>query len=103
MNEIPIDELGRPHGVRRKYHNNGALCTETPYQHGLFHGHYRVWDEMGRIIADTPYQNNQLHGTTKYFINGFIASSCEWQHNKQHGWSIRYTEDGEVYKKKYYH
>ncbi len=118
-------EEGRMHGLRRTFHPDGTVQSETPHMKGEPHGESRTFDMKGRVIRTVPfvkgkrhgasvdywaeapevvqrripYRDGEVHGlATAYYLSGKIKWECPFKENKQHGIEKHYAADGTVEK-----
>ncbi len=52
--EVPVVG-GETHGVARDWHDNGQLASETNYSHGKIQGVIRDWDTDGSLLHEREY------------------------------------------------
>ena len=87
---------GRPHGVQRTYHLDGALWIEEEQKDGVPNGFYREWYQNGQLASQIEYIDGREHGKYQaWFSDG--RKSTEWTYNDgvlMH--EKQWNKDGEV-------
>jgi len=53
--------------VKRNWHSNGQLSSETPYKNGMLHGLAKCWYSNGQLWYEIPLKNNIQCGAEIYF------------------------------------
>lgn len=112
---------GRMHGVRRTFHPDGTIQSETPYHEGEQHGQAKSYAADGTVIrvstmhegvrhgemidywASTGkprrvlrYDRGTVQGTVREFHeNGQLRREIPFVDDMMHGEETRYTADGE--------
>ena len=78
----PIWEMHYEHGQisrERRYHKNSVLASETPWRFGKPHGLARRWDEDGRIAEEGRYVDGERVGNwRKYDQTGAVIEEETW-------------------------
>ncbi|MBI5684418.1 MAG: hypothetical protein HZC54_05015 [Verrucomicrobia bacterium] len=75
---------GALHGVQRKWHENGKLSSEEPYNEGVMHGVFKHWNELGQIIGQYRILNG--NGRRSIYNNeGVLIEESEIRNSKPNG------------------
>jgi antitoxin component YwqK of YwqJK toxin-antitoxin module len=118
---------GKPHGVCKIWHQNGALKKEEPYEggeltglvrewyssgapesetaymKGLRHGIQRLFLENGQRVAERNFRNDRLHGEErKWHVNGQLESFCSYANGLRSGRYQKSDENGKIIEDQFY-
>lgn len=64
-------KAGKQVGISRKWHKNGNLAEEIPYnKEGKKHGLGKKWFEDGTLSYEIKFKNNKQVKTSEYYENG---------------------------------
>ena len=118
-----FDELGRKHGIWKKYQDNGKLLYEGTFLNGkpvgefkryhsngalkalLKHDMYsdtasvKLYNTRAKLIAEGTYLAKLKIGTWKYYKNKLLISEENYVNNIKHGSSKTYYPDGKLFEK----
>jgi antitoxin component YwqK of YwqJK toxin-antitoxin module len=85
-------------GVRRTFHANGQLRSETPYRGGVPHGPSRTYDADGNVTRESVMSKGMRDGTlTDYWPgSGQVKRVIEYRDGKVHGVTREYYRHGRL-------
>lgn len=85
---------GKRHGIWRKWHRNGHLASEAPYDTGDMNGVFRHWSESGKLIGQYEIVNGK--GLKRiYNESGELVDEQSIESNKPNGLLMEYfANDG---------
>jgi antitoxin component YwqK of YwqJK toxin-antitoxin module len=67
----------------KRYHTNGNLSCETPYENGNKHGIEKEYYEDGMLSSETPYENGNKHGIARKYDKDLVLYEEKlYQNNK---------------------
>ncbi|NMB74443.1 MAG: hypothetical protein GYA21_04860 [Myxococcales bacterium] len=61
------DDQGEYHGWVQWWRPDGTLCCKTEYQHGAPHGVFRRFHENGEVSREGRFEQGRLHGTNVFY------------------------------------
>lgn len=119
---------GTIHGTVKIYYPDGKLQTEIPYVDGVQEGVSRTYARDGTVLREVtlkdderhgklverwpttkelrrviPYRNGEVHGLVRQFYDsGRIRREIECRDGDFHGREVRYDEEGEVIKTRWW-
>ena len=72
--------------IKRAYHTNGRVWTETPYVDGKIHGVHRWWHSNGQICYEAPHVSGEKHGLQKWWdMDGQLIAEIPYTDGKPSG------------------
>ncbi|MCZ7649479.1 MAG: toxin-antitoxin system YwqK family antitoxin [Planctomycetota bacterium] len=118
----------RVHGVKKLYHSNGKLRSETTYVNGAREGESKSYDLPGRLERVTAYKNDKregemldywtatgkpkrivpykadkVDGTVKEFYeSGQVRREVPLKDDRFDGIEVQYDESGAIARKRYW-
>jgi antitoxin component YwqK of YwqJK toxin-antitoxin module len=127
VEQIPWED-GVIEGVKKTFHKDGSIQSETPYVDGKQHGLSKTYAKDGRVTRtcmmkhgrrdgqlvdswpDTGhkrrvinYADGKVEGTVRtYYPNGQLKQEIPFIDDTMHGEEKRYAEDGEPEKSRYW-
>jgi len=88
---------GKPHGIHRKYDEDGHLIEETPFINGKKHGVQKNYYASGTIEKEIPFYDGELNGYYKiYDRDGNLLEGRLYLMGKLHGVKKTYVKEGQV-------
>lgn len=126
--EIPWED-GRIHGVKKTFHANGQLASESTYEKDVVTGTVRTYAPDGQLIRVArfvkgerdgdmidywpgrgevverivPYRKGVVDGLSKaFYANGALKWERPFRRNDLHGIERHFTVDGQVEKERYW-
>ena len=121
---------GKLHGVKKTYHDNGSLMSETTYEDGEPVGEGRTYGPAGKVLEVTPYQNGAIHGervqhwpgteedaprriipyqegvvegtVRDFYQDGALYRAWQFRNGRPHGIEIQYDEEGKKTRTRYW-
>lgn len=89
--------LGFSHGIRRSYYKNGKLHEEMPMFYGMRHGIARQYYPNGKLACVYTFYNGVSDGYAAYFHpNGALRASGEYDEGKQEGIIVQFYDNGKT-------
>jgi antitoxin component YwqK of YwqJK toxin-antitoxin module len=126
--ETPWED-GKINGIRRTFHDNGKVASESVYVRNVLTGASRSFNENGAVVRTVnyvdgvrdgesvdywpekpaqvervvPYRKGVVHGAAKaYYLSGQLKWERPFRDNRQHGVEKQYTADGKIEKTVYW-
>ena len=94
-----LDRNGLPqanlNGIQRKWHTNGQLASEGPYENGVMNGTFKQWNSRGQLIA----QYEMVRGTGEKMIYndvGELILDEQYVKNMPDGTEMSVSTDGKI-------
>ncbi len=86
-----------PHGLVQHRNDDGSVCCETPYEHGVKQGEGRMYYTTGALYAVENYARDVLNGPTKlYYPTGVLQAELEYVDGLLQGTVKEYYADGRL-------
>jgi hypothetical protein len=83
--------------IKKEFHKNGKLKSETPYVDGKINGVKKVYFENGILESEDPMINGQTNGTYKwYFESGMLRVEVDYINGKRNGMQRYYYKSGNI-------
>lgn len=94
------DDLGRLHGERLVYYENGQIAEKQNYVLGKLEGVSAWYSSKNVVLKEFVYANGELHGPSKFYNpKGELISKGYYKRGKKHGvW--KYYENGKLIRQK---
>jgi antitoxin component YwqK of YwqJK toxin-antitoxin module len=88
----------QPHGVVRRFHDNGRLREIGIYGNGVKVGRWRTFDVQGRLLTETWWSGQpaqlQTGWSATWHANGALKESGAWISGQKEGFWRTWGEDG---------
>ncbi|MCR9173586.1 MAG: hypothetical protein NXI10_13880 [bacterium] len=92
-------DMGYLHGMKRTYHDNGALKMEVNYDHGWYDGTFRLYNEDRVIIQEIEYTQGKKDGEAKhYYDDGVLLRIEMWEKGRRNGEFKTFFYDQQIQK-----
>jgi antitoxin component YwqK of YwqJK toxin-antitoxin module len=90
-------DMGYLHGMKRTYHDNGALKMEVNYDHGWYDGKFRLFNNDREVIQEIDYAQGRKHGEAKhYYDDGELLRTEMWDKGLRNGEFKTYFYDQKI-------
>lgn len=96
------DLLGRYHGLREEYREDGSISMRGNYKHNVPHGLFEHFFKNGTMHKEV-LKNGQIEGRSEIFKNGKLESFITYHKGKKEGIFEKYWPDGGLNEKGTYH
>ncbi len=79
-------DMGYLHGMKKTYHDNGALKMSVNYDHGWYDGVFQLFNNERVVIQEIEYAQGQKHGEAKhYYDDGVLLRTEMWDKGLRNG------------------
>jgi antitoxin component YwqK of YwqJK toxin-antitoxin module len=94
---------GKPHGLKKEWHDNGQLKYEANYKYGKQDGFDRLWWANGQLKYEANFKDGKQTGLYKdWYENGQLRTEENYKDGKIDGLTRRWYEFGQLeYELKY--
>ncbi|MBR6411803.1 MAG: hypothetical protein IKS41_01410 [Alphaproteobacteria bacterium] len=97
------DWLGRYHGLREQYSENGTVLMRGHYKHNIPHGVFEHYRENGDLMSRETLEDGKLEGRSEHYSKGHLDTVYTYHQGIKEGPFEEYWNAGTLMKKGIYH